>query len=1509
MSNNYAYEPMTPDKLRQLIESWENPKVDFKAEIDGLSFDGNKINFVEIKKAEFVKDIISLTNGNSAYNLTFSKEPAAHLIIGVIDKEKEKNKELGLNDLLKDTAELSNKLNKTWILSIVNPYLVAPIGNLEAEFVEINNKKIFVITIPPQPYLLELSKDLKAKGKNFTQGSVIIRIGESTKTACDAEREALKKLKAAQFTDYYASRTDPEHNPFLGLLSFTEKEQARFYGRNEEIRQLYAKIMASRTVIVLGPSGIGKSSLIQAGLFPELRKCGDWQLLLRRPSNWRDNWLEKLPAWIESQRQSGHNVLLAVDQFEELFQLETKEQNGLIDALINAANACDDRVIVGLRADFLDKLSGDWYQKADCFVVKPIADCLLPDMLEKTAAPVEFQAGLVERIIRELKQSSGASAQVSLPLLQFTLRKLWDSGALTSTCYDKLGAQGKALAAHAEEKFNAFSLSEQTTLKHLLVLKLANLSGQEATRQLLHRQDASDEEWRLLQMLAEPDKRLITINTPEDAQPTAELVHEAILRHWSRLTGWLKQHREFKLWHSQDFLGRFQDWQNSGEDDAELLKRNKLASALEFLERYQDWLSEDEKHFIEKSQQTQERTKRRNQGAVLFSVLLLLIWIASIYFQWQNAEQATQRAEAAQLEASKQREEAQAERDEALRTQSLFLADLARQKLEKGEVFTAMRLALEALPNSSESSPHRPFVWEAQDSLYNAVLQHQRGFLEHKDGIQESIFSPDGQILLVRAYENAYLWDVKTGKRIAVLHHDLSSPIEAQTSWRAIFSPDGSYIATDLFALTIWDSKTGEKIFSFPLDISLQEFSPNGNFMLARNKKKFVVINVKTGEQPHSFEGEFATFSPDGKWIANLDANGSVYLLEAQTGEIYGVLSGILEEGRRKLVRFSHNGKYLAVLNEKSSSLWNLENIELIGNLKGGISVYLYLSNKVFSTSTPFSPDGERFLTINKGRVNLFNSATGQLIKTLSESSFYAIFSSTGKYILTISDSIKLWDSHTGNMVLNLGGYSYKNEPFIHKWWGYVVPFFSYEDSYLVVDSSLYNLNDRENKPLTFNLSGSINDITFSPVNNILAASSSNGIVKLINGESNTLRGIQKNRFSYATSDKIFFYQNKPVVIRFENIKDTGCDIEIIDFYKSTALKNINLPNKECSNVRLSGSHIIISSEPDTIKFFDLEKSTYTFHIKTKNIFTFSASKNRNKIATQSNCKVKVWDISSGTLVKSIIYNNKPKCKGSHGGHINFPKLNNEGNKIIVAHTDRKGRLNEAVLHDLTTEHSLSLGRKIRDAKFSPNNKFIALIHGLHGEDKKLQNTVKIIDANTGSKHTDLRHLDTVTDIAFSSDSRLIATASMDLTAKIWDVSTGKLIKIVADSKQHKNTLGLVKFSPDDQLLLTGEQSFEAPWTHKHYDANTVLWDIKTGSPFFRLWDNHRVYKAKFNAMGTQLIINNSHLYPIFTSEGLISYAQDIIFEPFSCEERRQYFLPELPRCQNQKTTPVEAKK
>ncbi|MEM9494096.1 MAG: AAA family ATPase, partial [Myxococcota bacterium] len=196
-----------------------------------------------------------------------------------------------------------------------------------------------------------------------------------------------------------AVRLSGDQNPFTGLAAFQEGDADRFFGRREEITSIVARLRNQPQLTVVGPSGVGKSSLIRAGVIPALKQQGErWHAIIVRPgrqpidalasaamevitpSSAADAALsegeavrrvratqaarlrerpgelgEQLRAWALVHRR---RLLLLIDQFEELYTLGTSvaTRTTLLRCLRGVADDASSplRLILTIRSDFLE---------------------------------------------------------------------------------------------------------------------------------------------------------------------------------------------------------------------------------------------------------------------------------------------------------------------------------------------------------------------------------------------------------------------------------------------------------------------------------------------------------------------------------------------------------------------------------------------------------------------------------------------------------------------------------------------------------------------------------------------------------------------------------------------------------------------------------------------------------------------------------------------------------------------------------------------------------------------------------------------------------------------------------------------------------------------------------------------------------------------------------------------------------------------------------------------------
>ena len=334
-----------------------------------------------------------------------------------------------------------------------------------------------------------------------------------------------------------------ERSPFRGLESFEPEHSDFFFGRETLIPKLLEKIRSYPFLAVLGASGSGKSSLVKAGLLPDL----GLNYVILRPG------INPLAA-LEPAKGSP---LIVVDQFEELFTLTREEatRQEFVAQLLEAMK--QSKVVITMRSDFMGEVAA---LRALNEEVQNHLENVPPMNLEELRHAMECQAGVVglqfepglsKQILDDIEGEPGA-----MPLLQHALWELWNRRHgrwLKSQTYEDFGGVKQAITTTAEKVYGAYSPAEQEQMRDIF-LRLTRLDESDASRDTrrrvpLRRLISSGTDRSFLELLLDrlANARLIVKTTMED-ETYVEVVHEALIQKWDRLRNWIDSKSEFLIW-------------------------------------------------------------------------------------------------------------------------------------------------------------------------------------------------------------------------------------------------------------------------------------------------------------------------------------------------------------------------------------------------------------------------------------------------------------------------------------------------------------------------------------------------------------------------------------------------------------------------------------------------------------------------------------------------------------------------------------------------------------------------------------------------------------------------------------------------------------------------------------------------------------------------------------------------------------------------------------------------
>jgi WD40 repeat protein/DNA-binding SARP family transcriptional activator len=413
--------------------------------------------------------------------------------------------------------------------------------------------------------------------------------------------------------------------PFKGLASFDAEDAAFFFGRERLVAEMVARLAGAPLMGIVGPSGSGKSSALSAGLLPALAEgvlpgSEGWSLVRLRPGEHPMRALEDATA----DAAPLSRLVLAVDQFEEVFTAcrHESERKAFVDVLV--AYVRDSRravVLVAVRADFYGRCAA--YPElwrllgASQVPVGPMRRDELRRAIELPArrAGLQVEPDLTEALIADVEGEPGA-----LPLLSTSLLELWqhrDGRRLRLAAYEQAGGVHGAVARLAEAAYERLDAAQQRVARAILLRLAGEGGGDAAVGARVGLEEFGEDAGPVLAELT--DSRLLTVS-----EGAVEVAHEALLREWPRLRGWLEDDAEGRRLH-RNLRGTAKEWEAGGRDPGDLYRGARLASALDWATEHDPELNDVERAFLDDSEAASGRAHRRLRMVLAGAAALLLL--------------------------------------------------------------------------------------------------------------------------------------------------------------------------------------------------------------------------------------------------------------------------------------------------------------------------------------------------------------------------------------------------------------------------------------------------------------------------------------------------------------------------------------------------------------------------------------------------------------------------------------------------------------------------------------------------------------------------------------------------------------------------------------------------------------------------------------------------------------------------------------------------------------------
>jgi len=451
--------------------------------------------------------------------------------------------------------------------------------------------------------------------------------------------------------DTYDGDLESRLEPFKGLASFDYADHFLFFGREEALSRLLTDYNnANGLLMVTGVSGAGKSSLIKAGLLPQLLKANlGLRYRITQPKQH-----ESLNALLQylldndypqcavnakdllTQDKEAETTFITyanaqpatlwyLDQFEEAANLfgEELESSQFTATLHRLASAIPNlSIVASVRSEYVSSIG---FVPNESPVSQSIPPLGFEAIIENQAKAfgLHYEDGLVARLVED-----ATSIQHALPALEYMLQQMNeqrkqtpDSKALTHAQYDALGGLRGGITQQLETILQAHDRQSDEFFEHVLAI---NEDGKLYARPIFL-DSLTSEIPVIAQLVAKLIDRQLMIAISTRHGTKVKLAHDCLfdsVRSWPRLKSWLGPRKRYLLWLEQNWSD-FQKWKAASELVREnyLLTRDDLQAGLQLNRTYGTSSKfiinrPDVRAYIESSD---EKEQKRNYSKFLFN--------------------------------------------------------------------------------------------------------------------------------------------------------------------------------------------------------------------------------------------------------------------------------------------------------------------------------------------------------------------------------------------------------------------------------------------------------------------------------------------------------------------------------------------------------------------------------------------------------------------------------------------------------------------------------------------------------------------------------------------------------------------------------------------------------------------------------------------------------------------------------------------------------------------------